>query len=394
MQHVVVGVDLPGAARLVLVEGVGYLEPERAVVDAMLEGWARQQRVRFLKPATIGRRKAVVRRLIEFSNEYPWRWTAAEVEAFLDSLRCGEPSIAVSTARSYVTDLRLFLEYVTDPRYGWPAECLQRFDAAPKQVLDEWNSVLHVGEYEGRPGRRPLTYEEVQRLFDAADDGVVRARSSGRKGALAAHRDAAVLKTVYAFGLRRRETWGLDLPDLRRNPKVPAFGDVGGLMVRWGKSSRGGTPKRRTVLLVPEMDWVVPVLDQWITEVRPRFDPGALAALWVNERRARTSMRSINEAFAEARDIAGLDPVLDLHCLRHSYVTHLVEFDYPERFVQEQVGHAYASTTALYTGVSDTYRNSLLTRAFSERCPDLWAPGSASTGTGGELDERPTTDER
>jgi integrase len=44
-------------------------------------------------------------------------------------------------------------------------------------------------------------------------------------------------------------------------------------------------------------------------------------------------------------------------------VTHLIEFDYPERFVQDQAGHAYASTTALYTGVSDDYRNRLLTQA-------------------------------
>jgi site-specific recombinase XerD len=53
-------------------------------------------------------------------------------------------------------------------------------------------------------------------------------------------------------------------------------------------------------------------------------------------------------------------------------VTHLVEFDYPERVVQEQVGHAYASTTAIYTGVSDEYRNRLLTRALREGHEELW----------------------
>ena len=119
--------------------------------------------------------------------------------------------------------------------------------------------------YEGRPGRRPLSYDEVQRLFDAADDLVNVVRAQRRKGLLAAHRDAAILKTVYAYGLRRREAWGLDLPDLRHNPKVAAFGQVGALMVRWGKAVRGGHPARRTVLPVPEMDWVVPVLTQWVT---------------------------------------------------------------------------------------------------------------------------------
>jgi site-specific recombinase XerD len=56
---------------------------------------------------------------------------------------------------------------------------------------------------------------------------------------------------------------------------------------------------------------------------------------------------------------------------RHTYVTHLVEFDYPEKFVSTQVGHTYAATTAIYTGVSDEYRNRLLQRALG-RHPELW----------------------
>jgi integrase/recombinase XerD len=48
-----------------------------------------------------------------------------------------------------------------------------------------------------------------------------------------------------------------------------------------------------------------------------------------------------------------------------------LEFDYPERFVQDQVGHAYASTTAIYTGVSDAYRNRLLQRSL-QRHEMLW----------------------
>ena len=113
-------------------------------------------------------------------------------------------------------------------------------------------------------------------------------------------RDAALLKTIYAFGLRRREAWGLDLADLRHNPKIPAFGRYGGLFVRWGKSSRGSPPKRRTVLTVPEMDWIVSVLEQWRVEIRPAFGVGAHPALWVTERASRLSMRSINEAFTTA----------------------------------------------------------------------------------------------
>jgi site-specific recombinase XerD len=338
----------------------------------MVLGWERQQRVRFLKADTLRRRRRLVQRLAEFSGLYPWQWTAVEVEAFIDQMRSGTAPIVASTARSYLIDLRMFLEYLTDPRYGWVKVCLERFGEAPRQVLDEWNTIAHVTEYEGSPGRRPLTYDEIQSLFDAADDLVDQTASSGRKGLLGAQRDSAALKAIYAFGLRRREAWGLDLPDLRRNPKVADYGAFGGLFVRWGKSSRGSQPKRRTMLLTPEMDWIVSVLQHWVDELRPRFDPGALPAMWVTERRSRLSMRGLNAAFAAARDLAGLDPVLDLHSLRHSYVMHLVEFDYPERFVQEQVGHAYASTTAIYTSVSDAYRNTLLRRSLTERHPDLW----------------------
>jgi integrase len=150
-------------------------------------------------------------------------------------------------------------------------------------------------EYEGAAGRRPLTYDEVQALFDAADGRVEQIRARGRKGALAALRDAAVLKTVYSDGLRRREAGGLDLADLRRNPKAPQYGRCGGLFVRWGKASKGSPPRRRTVLTVPEMDWITGVLEHWVSEVRPVFGPGSLGALWVTERASR---------FSEARVIS------------------------------------------------------------------------------------------
>jgi site-specific recombinase XerD len=148
----------------------------------------------------------------------------------------------------------------------------------------------------------------------------------------------------------------LDLADLRRAPKAPQHRQYGSLLARYGKASRGNPPKRRTVLTAPEMDWIVDVLDQWITEIRPLFSPGKHPALFVTERAGRMSLRGLNVAFSQASEAAGLAPELDLNSLRHSYVTHLVEFDYPERFVQDQVGHAYASTAAIYTNLGNCIR--------------------------------------
>jgi site-specific recombinase XerD len=185
-------------------------------------------------------------------------------------------------------------------------------------------------------------------------------------------RDAAVLKTVYAFGLRRTEASRLDLTDLRRNRKAPKFGNFGSVMVRYGKASKGAPPKRRTVLLVPEMDWVIDTLQDWLSAQRPQFCSGSHPALWMTERVGRLSPRSINEAFVAARQDAGLDDTLDLHCLRHSYITHLTEFGYPARFVQEQAGHSHGATTAVYMGVSNEYRNKLLEAALKGRLGDDW----------------------
>ncbi|MGH8378937.1 MAG: tyrosine-type recombinase/integrase [Gammaproteobacteria bacterium] len=367
---------LAGSAVNELNERIVPLDPEPAVFSAMLVGWAKQQRARFLKEQTIGPRLVLVRRMADFSGLYPWQWQPAEAEAFISHLRSGRRPIAISTARGYEMALQLFCAYITDVRYAWPAVCQERFGSPPQQIFHEWNTAVHIDGYEGDPRRRPLSYDEVQALFDAADHQVEEIRRRRRKGALAAMRDAALLKTVYAFGLRRQESAQLDLVDFRHNPKSPGFGDFGALFVRYGKSSRGGAPKRRTVLTVPEMDWIVPVLKQWVHEVRPQMAAGSHPALWVTERCSRITHRSVNDAFDVARAAAGLSSQLDLHCLRHSYITHLVEFDYPQRFVQDQVGHAYASTTAIYTGVSDEYRTRLLRRSMEKHRDDLWGAES------------------
>lgn len=366
--------DLPGSARVVLAANVVPLDEAAAVFRAMLEGWARQQRSRFFsEKGTIAPRVRLVKRFAAFTGLYPWQWTAAEAEAWISDLRSGPETVSISTARNYATEVRLFCEYLVDRRYGWGQVCAERFGQQPEVVFHEHNTSPHVLEYEGDPRRRPLSYDEVQSLFDAADARVDEKRTRGRKGATSALRDSAMLKFCYAYGLRRSEVSGVDLVDLRSNAKAASYGSFGMLAVRWGKPTKGSPPKRRTVLTVPEMDWIVEVLDHYVTEVRPMLVPKVFPALWVTERVSRLSPRAVNGAFVMARDRAGLDKSLDLHCLRHSYVTHLIEFDYPERFVQEQVGHSYASTTAIYTGVSNDYRNQLLMRSLSDRLGKDWS---------------------
>ncbi|CAL9677635.1 Tyrosine recombinase XerC (plasmid) [Actinosynnema sp. ALI-1.44] len=361
-------VEPPGSARLELVDGVALLRPEDAVLEAMLRGWSNQQRGgRRLRPDTIAGRVAVVRALVTFTNEYPWAWTAGHVDEWTTHL-IGERRLAESTIRNYQGAIRLFCDYLTSPFYHWAAECEARFGTHPVQVCHEWNTAVHLTDYEGRPGRRPLTREECQALFDYADDQVERAVRLGRKGALTAYRDATVLKTIYAWGLRCTEASRLDRADWHRNPQALELGRFGMLTVRYGKRSKGSPPRRRTVATV--MPWAAEAVEDYLVNVRPLLGHPDRPALWITERGGRLRPREIEERFADYRDALGMDPDLTPHCLRHSHVTHQIEDGVDPKFVQEQVGHRYASTTAIYTGVSDDVMNTMmhkaLTRAFTQ----------------------------
>lgn len=67
---------------------------------------------------------------------------------------------------------------------------------------------------------------------------MVRIRATGRKGWLAAFRDAALFRVAYGYGLRRREVAMLDLVDFGTNPHASEFGDFGVCRVRFGKARK------------------------------------------------------------------------------------------------------------------------------------------------------------
>ena len=62
--------------------------------------------------------------------------------------------------------------------------------------------------------------------------------------------------------------------------------------------------------------------------------PSAHPALFLTERGERISLRQVDERFAVYRAGAGLPDNLTPHCLRHSYISHLIEDGVDPTFVQ------------------------------------------------------------
>jgi integrase/recombinase XerC len=353
-------IEVRGAAHLVLVEGASLLAPSAQVFEAMLDGWRSQQLSRNLAFSSIDAGARTVRRFQEHADEWPWQWTPGQLEGWCAEMR--ERRVrARTTVRSYQLAVRSFLTYVVDPVYGWDRECLDRFGTHAVQIAGPGNTAVHVTDYEGDPARRALTRTELQALFDAADDTVAGIRSRGRKGWLPAFRDATMLKVAYGWGLRRHELVMLEAVDWGSNPKAAEFGPFGVCYVRWGKASHGSAPRRRSVLTV--MGWAAEVIGEWVTDIWPHTVADGESGLWPSERRARVSDDRVTSAFSKAASDAGLPSSLSLHCLRHSYATHLLEDGFDALFVQQQLGHQHASTTSIYTSVSSDYKTGILRQA-------------------------------
>ncbi len=64
-----------------------------------------------------------------------------------------------------------------------------------------------------------------------------------------------------------------------------------------------------------------------------------------------------------------------MHSLRRSYVTHLLEAGIDAMFVQHQVGHEHASTTAIYSCVSSDFRTRTLRAALDSTIKQALATG-------------------
>jgi integrase/recombinase XerC len=152
---------------------------------------------------------------------------------------------------------------------------------------------------------------------------------------IAALRDVAVLEMIYSCGLRVSELCGLRVEDIDWSEQIV--------------SVRGKGKKERLVPVGKPA--LMAIQDYWNTFKQP---PGGPSPVFFSEtkKRAPLSPLQLSRRLKKYLSIAGLDPSLTPHKLRHSYATHLLDAGADLRSVQELLGHAHLITTQVYTHVT------------------------------------------
>lgn len=150
-------------------------------------------------------------------------------------------------------------------------------------------------------------------------------------------RDRALLEFLYGVGARVSEVVALDVDDLD--------------LVAAAVLLRGKGGKQR---LVPVGRAASAAVDAYLIRVRPQFASHGkgTAAVFLNQRGGRISRQGIWTILRAAAERARIDRPVSPHVLRHSFATHLLEGGADVRTVQELLGHASVTTTAIYTKVT------------------------------------------
>lgn len=196
------------------------------------------------------------------------------------------------------------------------------------------------------PKRAPLdalSVKEVERLLDAPSPTTA-------KGL----RSRAILELLYSTGLRNAETRALDLTDIDHQARE--------VIVRCGKGEKG-----RVVPLTPA---AYARIRDYLDRARPALvakHKQPTEALLVSYR-GRVSTETLAYTVERAKVAAGIAKDVTPHTLRRTFASTLLKNGVNVRLIQELLGHAHLSTTAIYLRVDRSeLRRELLMRHPRER---------------------------
>jgi len=180
-----------------------------------------------------------------------------------------------------------------------------------------------------------LTVDEIDRLMAAPDRATPR-------GA----RDAAMLETLYATGLRVSELVKLRLRDVSFDA---------GYLLAFGKG--------RKERLVPIGEVALAGVRAYVEGARAAFVGGrAVDALFVTHHGRAMTRQGFWKLLGRYATAAGIRKRISPHKLRHSFATHMVERGADLRAVQAMLGHADIGTTEIYTHLSRSHLRTVYDR--------------------------------
>jgi site-specific recombinase XerD len=176
--------------------------------------------------------------------------------------------------------------------------------------------------------REILTTQEIRALYNAADETILGLR------------DRTILSIYYGCGLRSNEGLSLNLSDV--------MVEKGLMYVRKGK----GYKER----YVPFTDTVKTDFRLYLQECRPKLvKERTEEAFLVNNKGRRISSTAQSKRLKELLKQAGITKPIGLHNLRHSIATHLLKSGMQIEDIAKFLGHAYISSTQIYTHIAHEY---------------------------------------
>lgn len=164
-----------------------------------------------------------------------------------------------------------------------------------------------------------LSPDTCAQLLNHAPDGLLEIR------------DKAMFELFYSAGLRLAELAGLNLIALNFNAGEATV------------TGKGGKTR-----IVPVGSKASLALTHWLGE-RNGLASAQEAAVFINQRGTRLSMRQVQLRLDRWVKKCGLAVHVHPHMLRHSFATHVLQSSGDLRAVQEMLGHANISTTQIYT---------------------------------------------
>lgn len=175
----------------------------------------------------------------------------------------------------------------------------------------------------------------------SVDDAVSLADHAATGEGVLLKRDHAIIELLYSSGLRVSEIAGLD---------AVHTDDCAG-WVDWQEAEAHVVGKGNKPRIVPIGAPAMQALNEWRTLRETIKGVSLTQALFVSNRGARLSIRSVQSRLEGHAKRLGLPVRVHPHMLRHSFATHILQSSGDLRAVQELLGHASLAATQVYTGL-------------------------------------------